>query len=216
MAFAGWQLAEGGLWITRFSEVFENLEMAAPVHAFPRYLAIRTKEINNYLQTSGRRLRREEKLRGNAAQLFVAIVDALEIVVLTLELLDVSLPLEKNRVIIEESFGVLSDRAKTHGQGFGIRFCGQPLRAGPVALQFQEVCLQFFKLEPSFDSAVARIQLRGFLIGLRIGKHRVTPTRPSPELKTIIKLENAGWSGGALDDLRLVTPHTDKRASTGI
>jgi hypothetical protein len=48
------------------------------------------------------------------------------------------------------------------------------------------------------------------------GKHRVTPTHSSPELKTIVKLENAGWFGGALDDLRLAMPHTDKRESTGI
>src|ERR1039458_3458854 len=158
MALARWQIAEGVLRITVLREVFENLEVLAPVQAFLRYLAEGTKEFDDHFEAGGR-FRRKEHLLCNAAQLVIALAGVCQIFVFCPHLLVFPLPLQEKSVIIEQPLSVLCDRRNPQGQSLGICFRRQRLSCFSVALQFEKIGLDFLKLHPPFHRAVYRIQL---------------------------------------------------------
>jgi hypothetical protein len=55
-------------WIAGHGEVFEYLQVAAPVDTFPRYLPKGTKEFHDHVEPGGGQIHKLEKLSCNAAQ----------------------------------------------------------------------------------------------------------------------------------------------------
>jgi hypothetical protein len=95
MALACRQLAVRRTWITGHSEVFEYLQMAAPFDALPRYLPKGPKNFHNHIQPGGGRLHGLQELSCNAAQLFIALIGLVDIVVLCFQQFVALLPPEK-------------------------------------------------------------------------------------------------------------------------